>query len=417
MASTSDSAPAVLPYKIAVPDAALERLQAKLELTTFPRETEFSDDWDYGAPLSDIKRLIGVWRESYDWRRAEADLNAKLPQFTTVISVDGYEDLKIHFIHKRSEAPDAIPLLFCHGWPGSFLEVIKVLPLLTAAGKDGEPSFHVVAPSLPNYGFSQGTSKPGFGPAQYAEVCDKLMQRLGYPRYVTQGGDWGYFVTRVMGRRYTSHVLGSHLNLIITPPPSALRSPVTVLRSALGWDSAAERAGLARTAWFRAQGSGYTNLQQTKPHTPGFALADSPAALLAWVYEKLLQWTDAYAWADDEVLTWISVYALSDAGADASMRMYYEYAHLAAPDSPGGADDIFKWNGDVPLGLSYFPKDVIVLPSAWARSNLGPVAFERRHDRGGHFAAYEVPELLVEDVKKMFGNEGIGPKIRKALSS
>ncbi|KAI1781528.1 alpha/beta-hydrolase [Hypoxylon cercidicola] len=415
MASTSDSAPAIQPYKIAVPDATLERLQTKLSLTTFPQETDFSDDWEYGAPLTDIKRLVGAWRETYDWRRAEAELNAKLPQFTTKVSVDGHGDLKIHFVHKRSDSPDAIPLLFCHGWPGSFLEVQKILPLLTAAaGEDGEPSFHVVAPSLPNFGFSQATAKPGFGLPQYAEACHKLMLRLGYARYVTQGGDWGFLITRAMGRLYPAHVLGSHLNMVHTAPPSPLRNPLLALQHALGRYTAAEKAGLERSAWFRARGSGYNQIQGTKPHTPGFALADSPAALLAWVYEKLRDWTDAYPWADDEVLTWVCIYAFADAGADASVRIYYEAMRGVTPERAGF---LLPWNGAVPLGLSYFPRDVVVLPSAWGRAFLGPVAHERRHDRGGHFAAYEVPELLVADVKEVFGGNGVGAAIRKALAS
>ncbi|XXG96641.1 pre-mRNA-splicing factor cwc22 [Hypoxylon texense] len=423
-ASASDSAPApapaVQPYKIAVSDAALERLRAKLALATFPKETDFSDDWRYGAPLTDIKRLVGAWRETYDWRRAEADLNARLPQFTTTVSVDGHEDLKIHFVHKRSESPDAIPLLFCHGWPGSFLEVSKVLPLLTATSKDGEPSFHVVAPSLPNYGFSQGTSKPGFRLAQYAEVCHKLMLRLGYARYTTQGGDWGYFITRAMGRAYPSHVLGSHMNLILTSPPSPLRNPLLVLQHLLGWYTADEKAGLERSRWFQAEGSGYNRLQGTKPHTPGFALADSPVALLAWIYEKLREWTDAYPWTDEEVLTWISIYAFSDAGPDASVRIYYENLHPADDkdkDKQKAGGGLLQYNGAVPLGLSYFPKDVISLPGSWGRALLGPVAYERRHGRGGHFAAYEVPELLAADVRKTFGRDGAGAGIRKALAS
>lgn len=305
-------------------------------------------------------------------------------------------------------------LTFAKKGPGNFLEVLKILPLLTSTGKDGEPSFHVVAPSLPNYGFSQGTSKPGFGLAQYAEVCHKLMQRLGYSRYVTQGGDWGFFITRMMGSQYPSHVLGSHMNLILTAPPSPLWNPLLTLQHVLGRYTAEEKAGLARSSWFRAEGSGYNQLQGTKPHTPGFALADSPVALLAWVYEKLREWTDAYPWTDEEILTWISIYAFSDAGPDASVRIYYENLH---PADDGQKTGFLRYNAGVPLGLSYFPKDVIALPSSWARTLLGPVVFDRRHDRGGHFAAYEVPELLVADVRKTFGEDGAGPKIRKALGS
>ncbi|KAK7752097.1 hypothetical protein SLS62_006063 [Diatrype stigma] len=399
--------PAIEPYTIAVPDSAIERLKAKLALTTFPGETELSNDWKYGAPLDDVKRLVKHWSEEYDWRRVEAELN-QLPQFTTAISVDGHEDaLRIHFVHQKSDKPNSIPLLFCHGWPGSFVEAKKILPLLTSGGKEGEPTFHVVVPSLPNYGFSQRTSKPGFAPAQYAEVCHKLMLRLGYDKYVTQGGDWGSLITRTMASLYPAHVQATHVNLVIPPPPSFLSAPFLWLRHALGWYTEEEQAGFARTQWFRAEGSGYFQLQSTKPHTPGVALADSPAALLAWVYEKLHDWTDGYPWTDDEVLTWVSVYAFSDAGPDASLRIYYEALHDAGSQAllSGGG-------GRVPLGLSHFPRDIAVLPSAWGRM-LGLVKFERRHTEGGHFAAYEKPELLVGDLREMFGKGGIAVSLDK----
>jgi pimeloyl-ACP methyl ester carboxylesterase len=172
----------IRPYKIAVPDAAVELLQKKLSLATFPAETDFSDDPNYGTGLTDIKRLVHSWRETYSWRDAEAKLN-KLPQFTTCVSIEGHEDeLELHFVHQKSTAPDSIPLLFCHGWPGSFIEVAKILPLLTSDSGSG-PTFHVVAPSLPNYGFSQRTQKRGFKLPQYAEACHKLMLKLGYSKY------------------------------------------------------------------------------------------------------------------------------------------------------------------------------------------------------------------------------------------
>ncbi|KAI1384555.1 alpha/beta-hydrolase [Hypoxylon trugodes] len=403
---------AIEPYRIAVSDDKLELLKTKLAQTTFPKETDFTNNWAYGTPLDDIKRLTRTWEKDFDWRRVEAELNDTLPQFTTKIGVTGHEyDLKIHFVHKRSERADAIPLLFVHGWPGSFLEVSKILPLLTAGGedKDEEPAFHVVAPSLPNFGFSQGTSKPGFATPQYAEVCHKLMLRLGYERYATQGGDWGFPITRIIGSRYPAHVLGSHVNFILAQPPSVLKAPGLCLQYALGWYSAHEKAGLARTASFRGEGQGYARIQGSKPHTLGFGLADSPVALLAWVYEKLRDWTDDYPWTDEEVLTWVSVYAFSVAGADASSRIYYEETHRGASGADMG--EAVRWNGGVPLGISYFPKDVVVLPSSWGRT-LGPVVYEKRHEEGGHFAAFEKPELLVSDVRKMFGKKsGIGAKL------
>ncbi|KAI1469322.1 epoxide hydrolase 1 [Daldinia caldariorum] len=398
---------AIEPFRIAVPDHAIETLKAKLALATFPRETTFSNDSNYGAQLDDIKRLATAWRDTFDWRAAEAKLNDALPQFTTKIAVDGHEDdLKVHFVHAKSERKDAIPLLFCHGWPGSFLEVIKILPLLTAKAGEDEPAFHVVAPSLPNFGFSQGTSKPGFGILQHAEVCHKLMLRLGYGRYATQGGDWGSPITRAMGALYPDHVVASHLNYLLgTSPPTLFSSPLLYLRHALDLYTPAERAGLARTRWFRDRGSGYAQLHGTRPHTVGFALADSPVGLLAWIREKLVDWTDAYPWTDDEVLTWVSVYAFSEAGPDASVRLYYETVNR-----PSDAALSKAWNGKVPLGLSHFPMDVTVVPSSWAK--LGPVVFEKRHEHGGHFAAFEKPDELVADLRTMFGKKsGIGAKL------
>ncbi|KAI2616658.1 epoxide hydrolase 1 [Hypomontagnella submonticulosa] len=404
MSTASD---AIEPFRIAVPDAALEKLKAKLALATFPEEVDFSNDREYGAPLDDVKRLATAWKDTYDWRRAEAELNETLPQFTTTIGVDGHEDLKIHFVHKKSEREGAIPLLFVHGWPGSFLEVAKILPLLTSGdAKADEPSFHVVAPSLPNFGFSARTSKPGFAIRQYAEVCHKLMLRLGYDKYVTQGGDWGTMITRTMGKHYPEHVLASHINFVMTRPPSPLSSPLLCLQYALGWYTPQEKAGLERTRWYRGPGNGYTQVQMTKPHTLGFSLADSPVGLLAWIYEKLRDWTDEYSWMDDEVLTWVSVYAFSAAGPDASVRIYYEATH-----QPEDFRAVMGYNGKVPLGLAYFPRDLMVVPSSWGRT-LGRVVYEKRHDRGGHFASVETPELLVADLRTMFGKKsGIGAKL------
>ncbi|KAM4055826.1 alpha/beta hydrolase fold domain-containing protein [Hirsutella rhossiliensis] len=390
----------VRPFKIAVPDAALERLRSKLAAATFPAEAGFSDDWNAGAPLRDVQRLAEHWRDGFDWRAHEARLNKALPQFTTPIAVDGgFGELELHFVHRRSSREDSIPLLFCHGWPGSFLEVIKILPLL-AEPKDGGPSFHVVAPSLPNFGFSEAVTKRGFGLAQYAECLHRLMLKLGYHQYVTQGGDFGFFITRMIGLRYPEHCLASHVNMLVVRPslPGALWLGI---RHALGWTSALERAGLSRSWHHLLEGSGYSVLQATKPATPGLALADSPVALLAWVYEKLHHWTDEYPWTDDDALTWVSVYQFSTAGPAASLRIYYELSH-------GSREQIGKVIGyvpRVPLGISRFPKDLLVLPKAWG-SLSGPVVFDAEHTEGGHFAAYECPDVLVADLRSMFSSRG-----------
>ncbi|PHH92494.1 hypothetical protein CDD83_7131 [Cordyceps sp. RAO-2017] len=392
---------AVRPYRIAVPDAALEVLRDKLEAAAYAPAADFADDWASGAPLSEVRRLADYWRDGFDWRRHEARLNA-LPHFATRVPVDGFGELDVHFLHQRSSRPDSIPLLFCHGWPGSFLEAVKILPLLTEPKEEeGAPSFHLVAPSLPNFGFSQAVSRRGFGLAQYAECAHRLMLKLGYDRYVTQGGDWGAIITRIIGLRYPDHCLASHVNFLVVRPP-LWQAAWLGLRHWLGWSSARERAGLARSAWYLAEGSGYMLLQSTKPATLAFALADSPVALLAWVYEKLHDWTDGYRWTDDEVLTWVSVYRFSAAGPAASLRIYYEAFHA---DFRGSLFAAGGYVPGVPLGVSHYPKDLLAPPRAVASAS-GPVVFEAVHDEGGHFAAYERPDLFAADLRAMFGTGG-----------
>lgn len=400
----------IKPFKIAVPDSDIQRLKQKLSAATFPEDVEYSDSWDYGAPLKDIKRLASYWQNGFDWRAAEAKINNEQPQFTTSVSVDGFGDILIHFVHKRADEDKSIPLLFCHGWPGSFHEVTKILPLLTASSSDG-PSFHVVAPSLPNFGFSGKVNKPGFAPLQYAEVCHKLMLQLGYDNYVTQGGDWGYIITRLMGKLYPGNVLASHFNFVRLPgkpTASSSEAPAHILAELDKPHTEQEEKGLERTAWFRNKGYGYNMEQSTRPHTLGFALADSPVALLAWIYEKLHDWTDSYPWTDDEVLTWISIYAFSTAGADASVRIYYE--SFTQTERHPVSRDASKYLAEVPLGMSMFPYDLVLPPSSWAHT-LGPVVFLKRHEDGGHFAAYERPERLVEDLRTMFGKGGGAEKV------
>lgn len=248
------------PFEIAVPLSELDLLQKKLALTTLPDELNDAG-WDYGAPLSDIRDLITYWRESFDWRKHEAHINETLPQFTIAIPIDGFETLDIHFVHKKCGVDSAIPLLFCHGWPGHFLEVSKILPKLTSSNGSG-PSFDVVAPSLPNFGFSEGTKKRGFGPRQYAEVCHKLMLALGYDQYITQGGDWGYLITRTMGIMYPESCKASHVNLALPKAPS-YNQPLLALQFfaryfTLGLTDE-EKTGVQRGEWFQKEGNGYVS--------------------------------------------------------------------------------------------------------------------------------------------------------------
>ncbi|KAF9800854.1 hypothetical protein IEO21_10278 [Rhodonia placenta] len=384
-------------FQIDVSDADIEFLHKKLELTRFPDELDEAG-WNYGAPLADVRRLVARWKDGYDWRKVEAEINA-IPQFTRDIDVDGFGTLNIHYIHQKSSVATAVPLLFVHGWPGHFLEVRKMLPILTAASPD-HPSFHVVALSLPGYGFSEAPKQKGFRGLQYAEVANKLMLALGYNEYVVQGGDWGYYISKLIVAEYgTKTVKAWHTNMPVAGPPSVWTHPGQFLLFWVKPFTAAERAGFGHSQKFQKKGNGYFMEQSTQPQTIGYSLADSPAGLLAWIYEKLVHWTDSYAWDDDEVLTWISVYWFSRAGPAASVRIYYEVIQ----DDPG-AFRAAKYS-PIPLGLSFFPKELVIVPRLWART-LGNVVFEAEHEKGGHFAAHERPEDLAGDLRKMFGKGG-----------
>ncbi|KAJ3531862.1 hypothetical protein NMY22_g7980 [Coprinellus aureogranulatus] len=432
------------PFKISIQDEKLDLLRRKLELTTFPDELEDSGR-DYGPPLSDIKRLVARWKDGYDWRKHEAALNAELPQFTQTIAVDGHGELEVHFVHKRSEVEGAIPLLFVHGWPGSFIEVRKILPLLVDSSGD-HPSFHAVALSLPGFGFSSAPTKKGFGVQQHAEASHKLMLSLGYDEYVTQGGDWGFHITNTIAATYGGkhskawhtnfpHVI-EYVNLphppSLPPPlvsfPSSSHNTLTATSRLAAEDKSnltdLEKAGLERTKWFQELGRGYSAVQGTQPQTLGYSLADSPVGLLAWIYEKLVNWSDGYPWEDDEglfsFLTWISVYWFSAAGPTASLRIYYEKRASGWKSQPT----------EIPMGFSYFPRELFRVPARYAFRPTPSLSrlvydaclltaffvprwlkalnlvFESEHTSGGHFAAHEKPDLLVGDLRKMFGRGG-----------
>ncbi|KAH9035730.1 Alpha/Beta hydrolase protein [Lactarius pseudohatsudake] len=383
------------PFKIAVPDDALALLKRKLDDTRLPDEINAAE-WAYGAPLLDIRRLVSRWKDGYDWHTHERELNA-LPMFTRTIAVEGFGELSVHYVHQKSAVKGAIPLLFIHGWPGSFLEVTKVLPLLTSVSAD-HPSFHVVAPSLPGYAWSEGVLEKGFNAKHYAELFNKLMISLGYTEYVTQGGNWGHILALTTASLYgPKHVKASHTNSPICEPPTFFGSPIVLLKCLITSFTSREREAASITQNFFKNGMGYYAEQTTKPQTIGYSLADSPVGLLAWIYEKLVTWTDAYPWTDDEILTWVSIYWFSRAGPAASIRIYYELAL-------SGEVVVFP-KTTVPVGLSFFLKDIVQFPKVLLRSK-GRIVFESEHKVGGIFAAYEQPEGLVGDLRKMFGKSG-----------
>ncbi|KAK7685799.1 hypothetical protein QCA50_011145 [Cerrena zonata] len=372
------------PFRIAVPDSELEYLRQKLALTRFPDELENVGSL-HGPSLTDIKRLAQRWGSGFDWRAQEAKLNEELPQFTRDIDVDGFGTLNIHYVHKKSDVIGAIPLLFSHGWPGNFLEVKKILPLLTST-TPGQPSFHVVALSLPGFGFSEAPKKQGFKLAQYAEVAHKLMLSLGYNEYVLQGGDWGYFITKTIATLYgNTHAKAWHTNMPACTPPPDVSNVQSVSKAAGDFP--------------------HFLVQRRGPQTIGYSLTDSPVGLLGWIYEKLQAWTDNYPWEDDEVLTWISIYWFSRAGPTASLRIYYEVAGDNSRDFLDTLDPLRRPT-NVPFGASRFPAEQGNVPREWTPYVGSPVVFEADHSAGGHFAAYEQPEALVGDLRKMFGKGG-----------
>lgn len=389
----------IRPYTISIPDAQISDLKQRLSAAKFPDELDEAA-WDLGAPLADVKRLCSYWKETFDWRRVETELN-KLPQFITDITVDGYAPLKIHFLHQKAKSANALPLLFVHGWPGSYVEVTKVLDKLTSGNGQSAPAFDVVALSLPNFGWSEGPSKRGFALEHYAECCNRLMLKLGYNEYVTQGGDWGYYITRAISLLYPQNCKATHLNMNRAQPPTFATHPLLAIEHAVKPYSKRERQGLERTKWFTEEGAGYRWTQSTKPQTLGYGLADSPVMLMAWIYEKLHDWTDAYPWTDDEICEWISIYWFSTAGPAASVRIYYEVVKGTNVTRTRTG----QWIDGVKLGFSYNPMELSAVPNTWTRTQ-GQVVFERYHDSGGHFFAWEKPDNLVGDVREMFGKKG-----------
>lgn len=393
----------IKPYKINVPQDKIDRLHKKLDLCDLPDEIDAAE-WEYGAPLADIKRLTEYWKDKYDWRKAEAELN-EMPQFTTDIDVAHFGTFNIHFVHRESKVKNAIPLIFLHGWPGSFIEVTKILPQLVNGPSDF-PSFHVVAPSLVDYGFSSGCPKKGFSIDQHAEYCHKLMQSLGYTQYVCQGGDLGSFICRMLVSKYPSACRAMHTNFALPREPSVAEFPALAAQAKITPLTDGEKAGLQRTEWYNKVANAYMLQHSTKPQTIAYSMVDSPVGLLAWIYEKLHDWTDDYAWTPDEILTWISIYYFSVAGPHATQRIYYAFAHGDAINGERPVlERIRDYTPGVKIGITRFPKELLLLPKLWAKT-LGEVVFENEHDSGGHFAATEQPDKLVEDVRAMFGKGG-----------
>lgn len=369
------------PFHLAIPETELLDLRARLERTRWP-DRETVDDWSQGVPLAQAKALIAHWRDHYDWRRCEARLNA-LGQFTT--EIDG---LSIHFLHIRSQHADAMPMLLSHGWPGSVIEFLKVIGPLTdptAHGGRAEDAFHLVIPSLPGFGFSGKPTGTGWGVAKIAAAWATLMARLGYRRYVAQGGDWGAVVTTQMGRLQPVGLAAIHVNLPIVLP-AKLEGPFG--------DS--EAAMLAALQAYERWDGGYSKQQSTRPQTLGYALADSPAGQALWIYEKFWKWMDCSGeplsvLSADEILDNIMLYWLSNSGAS-SARLYWE--------SYAGAFAAVPLQ--LPVGCSVFAKEIYRAPRSWAEACMPQLIHWNELDRGGHFAAFEQPALFADELRSCF---------------
>jgi microsomal epoxide hydrolase len=386
--ANNDAAP-ITPFEIAVPDAAIADLQRRLRNTRLPDQIDNSS-WEYGTDIAYLTELIEYWQDDFDWREQETQLN-QFDQFKT--EIDG---LAMHFIHQRSENPDAIPLMIVHGWPGSISEFTKIIGPLTdplAHGGDSADAFHVIAPSLPGFGFSGIPNQPGYSPEKIAHVLAALMGKIGYPRYAIAGGDWGAIINRHLANNYPQRLIGLHSNMMLAGAPSdpQQRDAVT---------DAEEAARTARGAYMQNERA-YQQIQGSKPQTLGYGLNDSPAGLAAWITEKFHGWTDMPQGADgyldnhfskDEILTNIAIYWFTGT-ITASTRIYYENSKTAVENPIGYID--------VPTGAAIFPAEIFITPRAWAEA-----AYDLRHwsvmDEGGHFAALEKPQLYLNDLREFF---------------
>ncbi|NDZ16062.1 multidrug MFS transporter [Variovorax sp. WS11] len=387
---------AIRPFQVSIPDAALADLRQRIAATRWP-ERETVADQSQGVQLAKIQELVRYWGTDYDWRRAEARLNA-LPQFVTTI--DGVD---IHFLHIRSKHPNAMPLIITHGWPGSVFELLKVVGPLTdptAHGGRAEDAFDVVIPSMPGYGFSGKPMGTGWGPEHIGTAWDVLMKRLGYTRYVSQGGDWGSVVASAMGRQAPQGLLGIHVNMPATVPPDvakALSSGAPVPRGL----SAAEKAAAASLDKLYKKGGGYAAMMVTRPQTVGYGLADSPAGQAAWMYDKFAAWTFSggdpeRSLTKDEMLDDITLYWLTNS-ATSSAQLYWENDNNNFNAVEQKTADI-----KVPVAVTVFPGEIYRAPRSWTERSYRKLVYFNDVDKGGHFAAWEEPQLFASEMRAAF---------------
>jgi len=403
MSTAADTTTDIRTFRIDIADEQIDDLRRRIAATRWPSK-ELVEDRSQGVQLATTKELARYWTEDYDFGRVAARLNA-LPQFTT--EIDGVE---IHFIHVRSKHEDALPLIMTHGWPGSVMELLDTVGPLTdptAHGGTPEDAFHLVLPSMPGYGFSNEPTDLGWNVGRVAQAWAELMRRLGYTRYVAQGGDVGAAVTDTMGRQAPEGLLGIHVNVL-----------VRVLGVPLATESDEERAAQAQLDTFRTSGSGYFLEMATRPQTIGYALLDSPVALAAWMLDHDTEsyYKIAGAFVDgkptgnltrDNILDNITLYWLTGTGTSAA-RSYWEDYSPQAPNLNGQALAAVAASGQappevsVPVGFTTFPGEVWAAPRSWVEQSYPSLTYFNKADRGGHFAAWEEPQLLSEDVRATF---------------
>ena len=382
---------AIRPFRASFPDSELSELRRRISATRWP-ERETVADQSQGVQLATTQALARHWGTEYDWRKCEARLNA-LPQFLT--EIDG---LDIHFIHVRSKHENALPLIVTHGWPGSIIEQMKIIDPLTnptAHGVSPSDAFDLVIPSMPGYGFSGKPTTTGWDPAHIARAWDVLMKRLGYHRYVAQGGDWGSVVSDVMARQAPPGLLGVHVNMPATVPPDVAKALNDGDPAPAGL-SAPEKAAFAQLDGFYRKNTGYAAMMVTRPQTVGYGLSDSPAGLAAWMYDKFAQWTYSNGEPErvltkDEMLDDITLYWVTNT-AVSSARLYWE----------NNANNFNAVDISIPAAVTVFPGEIYRAPRSWAERSYHKLIYWNEVDKGGHFAAWEQPELFSTEIRAAF---------------
>jgi pimeloyl-ACP methyl ester carboxylesterase len=381
----------VRPFRVNVSEEALADLRRRVAATRWPdRETVV--DQSQGVPLAKLEQLVQHWSTDYDWRKAEAKLNA-LPQFVTTI-----DSLDIHFIHIRSRHPNALPLIMTHGWPGSVLELLKTVGPLTdptAYGGSAEDAFDLVLPSIPGFGFSGKPKDTGWGPEHIARAWAELMRRLGYTRYVAQGGDWGAPISDAMARQASTGLLGIHLNYPASVPPEIDRAIRNGDPAPAGL-SAAEGAAFEALKAFSAKGAGYRAIMGTRPQTLGYGLADSPVAFAAFMYDYN-GGEPQHSLTKDEVLDNVTLYWLTNT-AVSSARIYWEN------DNRSNTSASVQKTAEIslPVAVTVFPGEIYRAPKSWTQRAYRSLAYFNEVDKGGHFAAWEQPQLFSEELRAAF---------------